>query len=189
MPGTRLSDTERRLAEWWDSRAPSLYPRLAGIRIHGAPGLRGISDLELPIDYPLTVLTGRNGTGKSTPLALAALVFHSPPGHVPLNALRPAGKDGGTYDTFQDFFFKGPGDPAVEGVSIGWSYAGGDKPMVEITKKSSRWMQYERRPSRPRPTTSGLLDESAGSRETGPPTTFRRRPANQPATPDLAGSA
>ena len=51
---------------------------LRSISIKGRPGLRGIQDLSINFNYPLTVISGKNGCGKTTALALAALGFHSP---------------------------------------------------------------------------------------------------------------
>ena len=82
-------------------------------------------------------------------MALAALGFHSPPGHCPINARRNQKKgEDFNYYTFIDFFYKGPTDPDITGVKITWTY-GGDKKPIEIKKSSKTWMHYERRYQRP----------------------------------------
>jgi len=48
--------------------------------------------------------------------------------------------------TFSDFFFKGPNDIDVSGISIEWSYF--DEAPLVIQKQSTKWMRYERRPKR-----------------------------------------
>lgn len=147
-----MTRTEQRLHAWWQSTTTRFeYPVLTEMSVRGDPGLRGMRDLSLSFEYPLTVLCGRNGTGKSTILALAALAFHSPPGHQPLNAMRPPdGKTRTTYYTFRDFFFRGPGDPDTSGVEITWRYRGSPAPNpISIQKRSDKWMRYERRPLRP----------------------------------------
>lgn len=88
LPGTRLNDTERRLMKWWQSEKSTEYATLRHISVSGDMGIRGIKRLDLDFHYPLTVVCGKNGSGKTTVLALAALGFHSPPGHKPINALR-----------------------------------------------------------------------------------------------------
>lgn len=149
MPGTRLNDVERRLRDWWLNSKDFPYPVLSGLSTMGETGLRGIRHLALDLDYPLTVLCGKNGVGKTTLLALAALAFHSPPGHSPVNARRrPRGNDR-SYYTFSDFFFKGPGDPDITGVEIRWKYRGAGSKEVVLKKRSDKWMHYERRPPRP----------------------------------------
>jgi predicted ATPase len=127
------------------SLAGRLFTELYG---RNPPGLRGIQDLSIDFDYPLTAICGRNGCGKTTALALAVLGFHSPEGHFPINAQRrPKRGENTTYYTFRDFFFKGPGDPDITGVEISWQYRG-TKDIV-IQKRGEKWMHYERRPKRP----------------------------------------
>jgi energy-coupling factor transporter ATP-binding protein EcfA2 len=148
MPGSRLNQTERDLLRWWNNGNNFKYPLLKSISITGNPGLRGIQDLTVEFNYPLTVISGRNGCGKTTILALAALGFHSPESHCSLNAYRKKklGEDY-TYYTFKDFFFKGPTDPDITGVEIEWAYK--EAETIKIRKKSNKWMRYERRPIRP----------------------------------------
>ena len=150
MPGTRLSKTESKLLKWWkqSKNKDFPYPVLRNLSVTGNPGLRGIQRLNIDFDYPLTVICGRNGSGKTTTLALAALGFHSPEGHLPINAhRRPKRGEDATYYTFRDFFFKGPGDPDITGVEISWRYGGAND--ITIQKRSERWMDYARRPKRP----------------------------------------
>ena len=152
MPGSQLTQTEQRLKAWWQSTTTRFnYPVLSELSVRGERGLRGIRDASVSFDYPLTVLCGRNGTGKSTILALAALAFHAPPGHQPLNAMRaPDRGSGTTYYTFRDFFYRGPGDPDTTGVEVTWRYRGSPAPNpITIRKDSDKWMRYERRPRRP----------------------------------------
>jgi|SRR5262245_40979559 len=119
MPGVRLNDTERNLLKWWQNSQSFPYAALRRISINGDPGLRGIQELSIDFNYPLTVVCGKNGCGKTTALALAALGFHSPPEHFPINARRrPRQKENFTYYTFRDFFFKGPNDPDITGVEV-----------------------------------------------------------------------
>ena len=151
MPGVHLNDTERKLLNWWKSSNDFPYPILKQIAIKGKTGLRGIRDLSIEFKYPLTVICGKNGVGKTTILALAALAYHSPKGHYPINALRkPRRRENFTYYTFRDFFFKGPNDPDITGIEISWKYWDGkEKKILRIVKQSKKWMHYERRPKRP----------------------------------------
>ncbi len=151
MPGAHLNHTERRLLNWWKNSNDFPYPVLKQISIKGKPGLRGIKDLSIEFKYPLTVICGKNGVGKTTILALAALAYHSSEGHYPINALRkPREGENFTYYTFKDFFFKGPNDPDITGIEIFWRYWDGRKEKIlKIVKQSKKWMHYERRPKRP----------------------------------------
>lgn len=151
MPGIRLNDTERHLSDRWGGGGYP-FPTLRSISISGDPGLRGIKELNIDFEYPLTVICGKNGCGKTTILALAALGFHSPPSHIPINARRkPRIGEDFTYYTFQDFFFKGPSDPDISGLEISWKYqdVNNNADNITIKKRTEKWMHYERRPVRP----------------------------------------
>ena len=154
MPGRRLNDTERKLIGWWDNLSTdSPHPMLKGISIKGSPGLRGITDLDVTFDYPLTVICGQNGSGKTTLLALSALAFHSPENHHSYQARNYNKKNSKSYYTFVDFFFKGNADPDITGVEITWNYDGGGLPESRktkiIRKQTNKWMKYKTRPKRP----------------------------------------
>lgn len=151
MPGTRLSALEQRMQSSWESDSGRPFPSLRSISITSAvgQGLRGIRNLRIDFRFPVTFLSGKNGSGKSTVLSLAALAFHGVPGHIPGSARRIAGSEGSEYGyfTFQDFFHRGPGDSDVSGIGISWEFRGADP--VSIAKQSDKWMRYERRPPRP----------------------------------------
>ncbi|MDX2469308.1 MAG: AAA family ATPase [SAR324 cluster bacterium] len=149
MPGQHYSQIEKKLAKTWDNSGFSDVT-LKSIQIKGSPGLRGICNLDLQFNYPLTVICGRNGSGKTTFLAIAALGFHREKGHLPrgakLSDQARVKKKTTAHLTFSDFFFKGPSDPDVSGVKITWNYL--KKKSLSIQKRSEKWMHYERRPSR-----------------------------------------
>lgn len=151
MPGAHLSHTELQLKRAWDARRHGQHPLLTAITVNAetGPGLRGIKHVRLDLSYPVTFLSGQNGSGKSTLLALAALAYHGFAGHQAASARRWTGEAGQefSYYTFQDFFFRGPGDEDVAGAQISWEYS--DNSRLSITKRSDKWMHYERRPRRP----------------------------------------
>lgn len=147
MPGKRLNDTERRLLRKWESGTELRPETLKSISINGVPGLRGVRSLELEFRYPLTAICGRNGSGKTTVLSVAALGFHTVAGHFPRGAKLSSVSDRtNAYLTFSDFFYKGPNDPNITGVNITWNYQARDP--ISIIKRSEKWMHYERRPAR-----------------------------------------
>lgn len=69
---------ERRLEELWDSlqgKKPHLPHFLSEIYLDG---LRGLDDLRVLFDYPVSVIAGGNATGKSTVLFTAACAYKVP---------------------------------------------------------------------------------------------------------------
>ena len=69
---------ETRRRELWDNlqaRKPHLPHFLSAVTIEG---LRGIGPLRIPLDYPVTVIAGGNGSGKTTALFAAACAYRVP---------------------------------------------------------------------------------------------------------------
>lgn len=76
MPGIRLSQSEQKLIDIWNLRVPYKHPRLSMISISSeGDGVRGIKNLDVNLNHPVTVLCGQHGSGKSTILALCRLAF------------------------------------------------------------------------------------------------------------------
>ena len=73
-----MSLIARELQDVWDALSAGNGLRddaLAEVRIRN---LRGIRDLRVPFDYPVCVLAGPNGCGKSTVLLASACAYHVP---------------------------------------------------------------------------------------------------------------
>ena len=69
---------EKRLSQLWtdlQGKKPHLSYFLSGIRLRG---IRGIDDLLVRFDYPVSVIAGGNATGKSTVLFAAACAYKVP---------------------------------------------------------------------------------------------------------------
>ena len=150
MPGRHLNDDERGLAGFWNNPPPNLKrPYVESISVSG--GLRGIGGLLIPFRYPIAALCGKNGVGKSTFLALAALAFHPPSNwNIPTWLYQPRPKSGGrSHYTFGDFFLRSGNDQTFDGVSVTWRYRGPSTVNpVTFTKTPSRWGRYRSRPVR-----------------------------------------
>lgn len=161
MPGSRLSHLERRLATFWDS-PPAQFdkPLLRQLRIDGGPGLRGIRSLVVPFGFPLTMICGRNGVGKSTVLGLAAHSARPPAGwRVHWGNTRPRTRPGARAQySFGDFFHRQRGVPPPNGLRLTWVFfADGSEFEVVEEMNRGRWIslgdtgrhrQYGGRPRR-----------------------------------------
>src|SRR5580698_2004751 len=154
MPGRRLSNDEQHLVAFWQAPPNNLTrPLLRAIEIDGGERLRALSGVRIPFNYPITAICGKNGSGKSTVLALAALAFHTPANwYVPwTNArYRPSGTDENrSYHIFPDFFVYGDNEKARNGVQITWRYwINGAETSLQFKKTVKRWGAYSRRPER-----------------------------------------
>ena len=144
MPGIHCNDDERKLQKMWNDG--KYGDRLVSISVDGEQGLRGLKDFKIVLNYPITVICGKNGVGKSTILALAALGYHGEGGFTPYGQKKTSPSTGISYYTFQNFFYRSAYDPEYGNVTIKWEY-GVSKEKV-ITKQSKKWMHYEGRPKR-----------------------------------------
>lgn len=158
MPGLKLSNAERALQARWDEPpANAVRPVLKQVRIGGGPGLRGIRQLVVPLQFPFTAICGRNGVGKSTVLALTALSGKSPQGwRVYWGNTRPRTRPDSRVDyAFSDFFHRRAGDPNIDGLTLGWVYVDrGNEFEVVQERAGSRWRRVadvgrHRSPTRP----------------------------------------
>jgi len=85
MPDKNIAMIENRLKNLWESlhgKKPHMPNFLREIRLHG---IRGIDDLRIALEYPVSVVAGENASGKSTVLFAAACAYATP------------GKRGGIY--------------------------------------------------------------------------------------------
>lgn len=145
MPGTRLSQDEKALLKKWkDSLGKaSDTPYLTKISVKpsdDAVPLRGISDIDFEINYPVSVIVGANGAGKSTLLALCALAFSG-------NDYTPPQRSRAGY-TFVDFFARTRWEAAPNNLDICWSFSS-DSDRTIHRRTIKKWMHYESRESRP----------------------------------------
>jgi predicted ATPase len=144
VPGLRLSHTERHLADFWDNPPANFDgPMLRQLRVGGATTLRGVTGLVMPFPYPLTVICGRNGVGKSTILSLAALSARPPADwRVFWGNTRPRTQpDARARYAFNDFFHRPRGGPHPEGLEITWVIMDRGNEL-EITERfqNGRWV-------------------------------------------------
>ena len=117
--------------------------------------IRGLSKFLIEFNYPISVIAGRNGSGKSTILALAACAFHNKNKkfYMPERRL--------SYYTFSDFFIQTSEEIPPEGIIIwyrfrydGWKKSKrapngiGNLYQNRKKKKGGKWNNYASRVNR-----------------------------------------
>lgn len=143
------SGKDARLRNWFN--ADYSIAALKGIQLQTGQ-LRGINNLELTLQFPITAIAGRNGAGKSTILALASCAYHN-------------SKDGFRlpkrqypYYTFRDFFIQHADEVPLQGVEIHYHIAHNNWKKGEyfpngtgvglqkrIKRKGGKWSDYSDR--------------------------------------------
>lgn len=117
--------------------------------------IRGVKDVSINFDYPITALVGENGSGKSTLLALAACAFHNksefcPESLIPHKRKKDREKDCKKYYTYKDFFVFSSKETELLDVQIK-SECLSTSGIVQDTRKkkpSGKWNDYDGRPKR-----------------------------------------
>lgn len=98
-------------------------------------GLRGWSEQEIRFNFPVSVIAGENGSGKSTVLKVAATAYSHP-------------KDR-NLSFYPDVFFPDTPWETVSSVSLTYKVAlGTGEKVYTIGKRSQRWRGFEGRPRR-----------------------------------------
>jgi predicted ATPase len=115
---------------------------------------RGLKNLSVTFRYPITTIAGRNRSGKTTILALAACAYHN----LTQTYMAPGTKL--PYYTFRDFFIQANGEVPPEGVEILYRFlyyrkmrrkqtTTNDKARMlrQVRRKNmgGRWNNYDRR--------------------------------------------
>ena len=133
-------DLVRKLTSMWNTYyKQNTY--LKSVAIGDGEPMRGIKNSKLEFNFPLTVICGPNGTGKTTFMALSILAFHSEDSlSVLANRLR--------YFDFKYFFGFSDKDKHEEGIVIEWHYTDDKSDM--LVKGKERWMRYIRNSKEPR---------------------------------------
>ena len=112
--------------------------------------IRGLYNFELNFKYPISVIAGKNGSGKSTILALAACAFHNFK-----DGFKILGRKN-TYYTFSNFFIQSKEEIPPEGITIRYQILHnnwhniGKGPAWQTRKKNigGKWNKYSSRVKR-----------------------------------------
>lgn len=150
--GYAYSQDDKSNLDWFEKD----FTRRSLTRIKLREGhLRGLFPCDLKFTYPITAIAGRNGSGKSTVLAVAANAFHNTDaGYCPPDRVLP-------YYRFSDFFFQTDDEISPDGIEIqyGIAYDNWKKSDAVPTgvgvgaqrrwkKKSGKWNSYDKRVTR-----------------------------------------
>ncbi|OMG65556.1 hypothetical protein AUR61_006230 [Stutzerimonas balearica] len=103
------SNLDKKLKKWFESEFDCAHLR----RIEVKEGsIRGLTECSLSFDFPITAIAGKNGSGKSTALALACCAFHNKrDGYKAANRKH-------SYYTFADFFVQHKNEISPSGILI-----------------------------------------------------------------------
>lgn len=122
------SEKDRKLRKWFIN--DFTHTHLRRIKVYQG-NLRGVSKLDLPIDFPLIGIAGKNGCGKSTILAIACCAYHNTKdGFKASNRSRP-------YYTFADFFIQHSEEISPEGITIAYNFAYNKWRITSTNKEST----------------------------------------------------
>lgn len=116
-------------------------PYLKAVSLLNATPLRGVTESTLSFEFPVSVICGANGAGKTTFLSLATLGFHA--SERPLVPLRNI-----EYFDFNYFFRSSIQDKHGAGIQVKWRYT--DESEDSIEKGAQRWMRYIKNNGQPR---------------------------------------
>jgi len=137
----------------WFSNDPT-RATLLSIRVTGGI-IRGLRNIQIDFSYPITAIAGRNGSGKTTILSLAACAFHNKPTGFCL----PERKN--PYYTYSDFFIQTAEETSIAGILIHYRFLHdkwyspkdpdgriGAKWQSMRKRYGGRWSNYDRRVNR-----------------------------------------
>lgn len=105
----RYSNLDKKNSKWFKNDFTKKTLRKIDIRVGS---IRGLKDISFNLEYPVVAISGKNGSGKSTALALAACGFHNRK-----NGFKRLGRKK-TYYTFSDFFIQTEEEVPPEGIGI-----------------------------------------------------------------------
>lgn len=136
-----MSDKSKKLLEKFaeKNRYANFGPCLRQIMIHG---FRGIQNMDVKLEFPITAISGLNGAGKSTLGQVAICAYKKPTTAIDYKR-----------QYVKDFFPISPADPKPisDDAKIIYTYETDDykKPQeVTISRASSAWSGYKRQPER-----------------------------------------
>jgi len=148
----RETKNDTKLRDWFSNDHTKAL--LRGIRLVTGE-LRGLTPLNLPINFPILAVAGKNGAGKSTILALASCAYHNKKDGYRLSKRKMS------YYTFSDFFIQHPEELSPQGIEVRYDIAYDKWKKSEtfpdgigigwqrrIKKRGGKWNDYDDRVKR-----------------------------------------
>lgn len=143
------SEIDKKNREWFNNNRSC--NTLVSISI-ARSSIRGLNQLNIEFKYPIVVIAGENGCGKSTILSLVSCAFHNNTGFCPMSLLSNK-KHQRVYYTYSDFFaFTAEERGFMRDIQITSKF------LTENTKRNTdtrsqsprkgRWKDYDTRPKR-----------------------------------------
>ena len=148
----RESNQDSKLRKWFQHDLSHSHLRRVVLK---EGSLRGINALDVSLDFPISAIAGKNGSGKSTILAMACCAFHNGKTgfRLPKRKL--------SYYTFSDFLIQHPSEKPSEGIEINcyiahdnWPKTATQPNQAEIRmqrrrkNKGGKWNDYNTRVKR-----------------------------------------
>jgi predicted ATP-binding protein involved in virulence len=135
---------KKQLAYKW--KTPYFDQKLSSISFNEV-GLRGVKDVSINFNYPITAIAGANGIGKTTILQLIACLYHNKDKtHKPYRFSNS--KKAMPYYTFSDFFIHFRGEQKSENAKIEYNFFQKGKEKNHTLTKGKKWNDYRLRPNR-----------------------------------------
>lgn len=110
----RESKDDKKLRKWFTNDMTRGLLRSIELR---KGGLRGLAPFAMQLNYPITAIAGRNGSGKSTILAIACCAYHNHKNGFKIKQGR------NSYYTFSDFFIQHTEEVPPQGIEIYYQFA------------------------------------------------------------------
>lgn len=136
-----MADIAKKLASKYQekNRYSNFGPALRTIEIHG---FRGIKEMRINLDHPITAISGLNGAGKSTLGQIAICAYKKPSTATEYKR-----------QYIKDFFPVSPADPKPisDDAKVTYHFETDDqkKPQeVTVSRANSAWSGYKRQPER-----------------------------------------
>lgn len=144
----KMTETDRRNFQWFNNnRTCNTLLKIEVLQ----SSIRGLGQFSMEFKYPITVIAGENGCGKSTILSLVSCAFHNNKSFCPLSLLANT-KRPRTYYTYSDFFaFTAEENGLMRDIQIASTFLTALPKNTDVRSKSPRsgqWKDYDTRPKR-----------------------------------------